>query len=327
MGQVTAAAPLADSILTAPDPRVEAAYLRRLLESQPAPLLRVGADDLILAVNDAGLALLWADRREMVLDRSMTGWIPGEQHDAWRRFASRVVGGSPSSIQCDLAGALGERRAVVAHGVPIEDALDGVRSLLLIVQDRSLVRTLEDAFVDKESPREPEAAGRHGSADPELTRLSAECERLASTVADLTAERQRLLAGQEVDQIQVERALAAAVASRARLAEQLSQQFQEIERLTGHARRMVPLAAAGRVALDVAAGLRDVMAAVDARSASLVEACGAHSRFSQQVAELRRDILNVSTLIARIVQTHEEASSLAEQEADAGEPGSGTAHA
>jgi len=48
---------------------------------------------------------------------------------------------------------------------------------------------------------------------------------------------------------------------------------------------------------------------------------------SQQVAELRRDILNVSTLIARIVQTHEEASSLAEQEADAGEPGSGTAHA
>ena len=327
MGQVTAAAPLADSILTAPDPRVEAAYLRRLLESQPAPLLRVGADDLILAVNDAGLALLWADRREMVLDRSMTGWIPGEQHDAWRRFASRVVGGSPSSIQCDLAGALGERRAVVAHGVPIEEALDGVRSLLLIVQDRSLVRTLEDAFVDKESPREPEAAGRHGSADPELTRLSAECERLASTVADLTAERQRLLAGQEVEQVQVERALAAAAASRARLAEQLSQQFQEIERLTGHARRMVRLAAAGRVALDVAAGLRDVMAAVDARSASLVEACGAHSRFSQQVAELRRDILNVSTLIARIVQTHEEASILAGQEADADEPGSGAAHA
>lgn len=327
MAHAPAAVPPADSALSAPDPRVEAAYLRRLLESQPAPLLRVGADDSILAVNDAGLALLWADRREAVLDRLVTGWIPGEQHDAWRRFASRVVGGSPSSIQCDLAGAPGERRAVVAHGVPIDDALDGVRSLLLIVQDRSLVRTLEDAFVDKESPREPAPAGQHDSADPELTRLSAECERLASTVADLTAERQRLLAGQEVEQIQVERALAAAAASRARLAEQLSQQFQEIERLTGHARRMVPLAAAGRVALDVAAGLRDVTAAVDAQSASLLEACGAHSRFSQQVAELRRDILNVSALIARIVQTHEEASILADREADAGEPGSGAAHA
>jgi len=76
---------------TATGPSNNAAHLRRLLEVQPACLMRVDVESRFRAVNAAALRLLDATDLSHVLHRSLTDWLAASQHDDWRAFVARAA--------------------------------------------------------------------------------------------------------------------------------------------------------------------------------------------------------------------------------------------
>src|SRR5262245_55609637 len=78
----------------------EAQHLRRVLDTQPACLMRAGIDGCLLAANDAALALLGVTDRSAALGATLMTWVAPEHHDRWRHFADRVVAGTRASLEC-----------------------------------------------------------------------------------------------------------------------------------------------------------------------------------------------------------------------------------
>jgi PAS domain S-box-containing protein len=132
----------------------EALHLRRLIEQQPACLLRAGIDGLLLAVNEAGLRLLGGESLTQVLGTNLTTLIMPRQHDEWNDFAARVRDGASGSIECDLTDLAGMRRTILLQGVPLLDHADGVPSMILTARDISAPRRLEAALREREITRE-----------------------------------------------------------------------------------------------------------------------------------------------------------------------------
>ena len=136
------------------EPVTEALHLRRLIEQQPACLLRAGTDGLLLAVNEAGLRLLGGESLTQVLGTKLTKLIMPRQHEEWNEFAARVREGASGSIECDLTDLAGMRRTVLLQGVPMLDHADGVPSMILTARDISAPRRLEAALRETAITRE-----------------------------------------------------------------------------------------------------------------------------------------------------------------------------
>ena len=139
-------------------PTVDAEHLRRIVEKQPACLMRVGTDGLILAANDAALGLFGAQQPADVLGGLLTTWIMPAHHGAWREFSRTVSAGISQSVECDLTDLSGTERSVVFHGVPLVDHADGIPSLILGARDASALRRLEIALQESDAIRQKLAA-------------------------------------------------------------------------------------------------------------------------------------------------------------------------
>jgi PAS domain S-box-containing protein len=132
------------------EPITEALHLRRLIEQQPACLLRAGVDGLLLAVNEAALRLLGGETLPQVLGTNLSKLIVPRQHEEWREFADRVRDGAAASIECDLTDLSGTRRTILLQGVPLLDHADGVPSMILTARDISVPLRLEAALRERE---------------------------------------------------------------------------------------------------------------------------------------------------------------------------------
>jgi PAS fold len=185
------------------DPSNEAQHLRRVLDTQPACLMRVGTDGCLLAANDAALALLGVEDRNVALGATLMTWMAPEHHDRWRHFAERVVAGTRSSLECDLKTSDGAAHQVILHSVPLLDHTDGVPSMILSIRDVSAVHRLESALQESEALRRVQPAAGDGAKPPQeelekLVRLLKEGRKhlqdLRGQLEETTAERTRLAA-------------------------------------------------------------------------------------------------------------------------------------
>lgn len=198
------------------DPSVEVVHLRRLLDIQPCCLLRLGADGTILAVNDAALMMLGGGSRAQALGRDFALWIPPDQREPWKAFTLGVVRGSPSSIECDVAGASGTRFPTLFHAVPLADHPDGVPSMAVTARVITAQRQLEAAVSEltkRVHERSAELKGREEAlaaaedarraADEGRARALVEVRQLEMALNEF-ADRQR--AGAESDRSRLEAA-------------------------------------------------------------------------------------------------------------------------
>ncbi len=199
------------------DPSVEVVHLRRLLDIQPACLLRLAADGTILAVNDAALVMLGGESCEQTLGRDFALWIPPEQREPWKAFTLGVVRGSPSSIECDVAGASGTLLPTLFQAIPLADHPDGVPSMAVtarvITAQRELEATVTElrkrvqehrAELERREEALAAAEGARRAADEGRARALAEVRQLEMAL-DGFANRQR--ASAEADRSQLEAAV------------------------------------------------------------------------------------------------------------------------
>src|SRR5436309_1385901 len=117
------------------EPAVEAALLRGVLDNPTICLLRLGTDGVVLAANEATSSLVVAASPGEMLGKPFTAWIAPERHAEWHTFLLQVSAGRPASLHCDLITATGSRRAALLHGVPVEDAPDGIKSIAIAALD------------------------------------------------------------------------------------------------------------------------------------------------------------------------------------------------
>ena len=216
----------ADTTVSANAPTLdEAAHLRQLLERQPACLIRVAADGVLLAVNDAALNLLGADELKQVLGARLTDRIAPEHHDAWDDFAARVWKEQSGSIECDMIDPAGSRRTVQFKGIALADHPDGLQSLLVAVRDTSVTQRLAQALEEHEAMRRVAEA-----LDVKLKQARAVRDGLQAEIAQSDAAHQKALNDQLTARLETERALDEANARNEQLSNLLLSQGVDLQK-------------------------------------------------------------------------------------------------
>lgn len=132
----------------------QASHLLRIIEHQPACLMRVGIDGTLLAVNDAALKLLGVQELSQILNTPITKLMVARFHEEWELLTGRIREGSPGSLECDLTDLTGVRRSILLQAIPLLDHRDGVPSMIAVARDRSLPRRLEASLRDREVTEE-----------------------------------------------------------------------------------------------------------------------------------------------------------------------------
>ncbi len=167
--------------------------------------MRVGADGILLAVNDAALSLLGAEQLVLALDKPFTDSLVPEHHTLWRDFVARVFSDGSASLDCDMVDRAGVVRSVRLQGNAIADHPDGVRSMILGARDLSATRRLELALQDQEVTGKATEQLRSELADAvaahnEAAAAAAESQRAAEALRG-ELERSLLAQGQMTDGI------------------------------------------------------------------------------------------------------------------------------
>src|SRR5687767_1189692 len=130
---------------------LEASYFRRLIEKQPAVLMRVALDGAVLAANDAALGLLGAEDLNQLAGLMLPVCVAPEHHDQWNEFTAAIANGTSKSFECLFTNLVGTSRQIVFHGVPLIDHPDGVLSVILSAHDMSALRRSEQVFENRDS--------------------------------------------------------------------------------------------------------------------------------------------------------------------------------
>jgi chromosome segregation ATPase len=262
----------------------EADHLRWIVEKQPSCLMRIGADSVVLAANDAALALFGAERASQVLGTSLTGFVAASHRDIWLGFVAKVTAGSPHSLECVLNDVSSSERHVVLHGVPLLDHADGIRSVLLSIRDNNAIRRMEAALHETEQLRQqavmsnPQDARRIEELQTTIAELQAHRDQLERSVAELPRLQQLLKQGRTYLQ-DMQTRLAAATKERDTLAQQLSERAAPPQQTSDG---LVDL----RRSLAEAISQRDAaLAAREAASAQSDAASAQRDALSAQLAE------------------------------------------
>ena len=195
----------------------QATYFRRLIEKQPAVLMRVALDGAVLAANDAALGLLGAEDLNQLAGLMLPACVAPEHRDRWNEFTAAIANGTSKSFECLFTNLVGTCRQIVFHGVPLLDHHDGVPSVILSAHDMSALRRSEEVienrtsfvrgFVTQPEPAEPGRLeqleqllrdGRHHLLQlrTKLEQEHAEAQSLALALADRDASLQESIAGQ-----------------------------------------------------------------------------------------------------------------------------------
>jgi len=169
----------------------DASYLRRLLERQPACLIRVRLDGVLLACNDAALSLFGVGMRRAVLNTDVTDRIVPAERTKWQKFTTQCWANGAASLECHLVLPGDNARPVLIQGVALKDHPDGFESLLLNLRDQSQTHRLEHSIQIAEIDRLGNEEGQRAARD-QVEEAIAERLKLAVLADENQAERRRL---------------------------------------------------------------------------------------------------------------------------------------
>ena len=167
-----------------------------------------------------------------------------------------------------------------------ERAADGVEL------DRRLSGALDQAMGSRESANRERIA----NLQLELAQAVSDQMRLQAAAAQGEGRLKRLVAEYGVDRAQAERALGEAIFKKNKVLKALADQRVELQRWQDAATELEPLAAAGRLAADVAGDLQEVLSHVDAQAKFVLTLCSSDAVSRAEIEALRSDALRAASL-------------------------------
>jgi PAS domain S-box-containing protein len=313
-------------------------HLRLIIETQPVCLTRVAPDGAFLAVNDAALSMIGAERLDQVLGTSLLNLIDGEQRETCKEFLTRVAAGERGSLEADFTGLGGTRHNLQIHAVPHPSPVDGLPSALCTFRDITEHRRLEAAVV--------ESASRPAVDEGQLQRMT-ELETAKQELEATIEQQQARLA--ELEQVQAQadehvRELTEQIAARQELENALAQQQALVAELQGSltesetkvrelSESMTATHELEQMLLDQQSRLAQAQEAVTAAEARAAEIAEKHKTDSNQWQKriddaldarardeqmLRTAVSELERRRAQLVRATELARSIVEQIPDAG---------
>jgi PAS domain S-box-containing protein len=128
-------------------------HLRAVVETSPECVKLVAADGTLLQMNPSGLAMLNAERAEMVVGKNVYDLIAPEHREAFRLFNQRICGGEKGTLEFDMVSLKGIRRQMETHGAPLKMP-DGTTVHLALTRDISARRQAEEALRQSENRKD-----------------------------------------------------------------------------------------------------------------------------------------------------------------------------
>ena len=117
-GREATARKLAAPVGEAPS-RAEELRLKGVIETAPVGLIVANDAGEIVAANPSALGLFGVEQPEDVIGKALETCVAAEDSKAVAGLVLRVCGGEAGSLECQLVGSNGERRAVEIRAVPL----------------------------------------------------------------------------------------------------------------------------------------------------------------------------------------------------------------
>ena len=116
---------------------------RAIVETTPECVKLVAADGTLQHMNSPGLAMLGADRPEMVVGKNIYDLIAPEDRDRFREFNERICRGEKGGLEFDVIGVRGVRRRMETHAAPLYQS-DGTIVQLGVTRDVTDRKIIEE---------------------------------------------------------------------------------------------------------------------------------------------------------------------------------------
>jgi len=118
--------------------------LRAIIEASPECVKLLSADGILLQMNQAGLAMLDADRAEQVVGQAAVDLVVPEHRAAFRALVARVAGGVAGRLEFEVTTFKGARRWLDTQMVPLRrDGSATIDTLLGLTHDVTQRRRAE----------------------------------------------------------------------------------------------------------------------------------------------------------------------------------------
>ncbi len=129
--------------------------LRSIIETEPECVKLLAADNTLLMINPAGLAMIQASSFEDVKDRPVTDLVIPEHREAFLELTRKVLAGGEGSLEFEIAGLKGRRLWLETNAVPFTNEKGEIAGLLGITRDitskKRWTATLESSLREKET--------------------------------------------------------------------------------------------------------------------------------------------------------------------------------
>ncbi len=123
--------------------------LRAIFESAPISIKLLSQNGILVEMNQAGLAMVEADRPELVLGRPIIEFIVPEYRDTFTSCSQRVLLGEKVGMEYEIIGLKGTRRLLESHATPLRNA-KGEICVLAVALDATDHRRAKEALVQSE---------------------------------------------------------------------------------------------------------------------------------------------------------------------------------
>lgn len=128
--------------------------LRTIVESEPECVKLLAADNTLLMMNPAGLALVGADSFEQVRGRRISELVLPDYRRAFEDLTRSGFQGKSGTLEFEAIGFKGRRLWLLTHAVPLPDKDGGISSVLAITRDitgeKLSTEALEASLKEKE---------------------------------------------------------------------------------------------------------------------------------------------------------------------------------
>ncbi len=129
--------------------RASEQYLHTIIDTEPECIKLVGADQRLIEMNAAGLAMIEADSLEQVAGSTLDNLVVPEYRAAFRNFTRSVIQGNKEILAFEILGLKGTRRWLETHAVPMTTPT-GETVLLGITRDISERKRAEERLRENE---------------------------------------------------------------------------------------------------------------------------------------------------------------------------------
>jgi two-component system cell cycle sensor histidine kinase/response regulator CckA len=121
--------------------------LRAILDTEPECVKVLAADNTLLSMNPAGLAMIEAESETQVVGKNVCALVHPQHRNDFMDLTRRVLMGETGTLEFRMVGLKGASRWLESHATPFRDVEGRIGSVLAVTRDISERKKLQETLV------------------------------------------------------------------------------------------------------------------------------------------------------------------------------------